>query len=335
MRQDVFEARFGHEWQQFEEWLQIQNGGKPRAGMTYIAAREVPQRYRNLARHLALARDRHYGALLVNRLEALVLSGHQAIYGARASDANTVLNFVRYTFPRTVRAHWPSVLVSSLCLLGSMAFIIAIIQLYPDFVYVLASPDQLADAQQMYDPANRRIGTRGADSDVMMWGMYIWNNVRIGFQCFAGGMLFGVGALFFLLFNGVHIGVVAGHLTHVGYIETFWGFVAGHAAFELGGFVLSGAAGLQIGYAMVAPGRHTRVNALKAAIPDAVRIVYGAATMIFLAAFIEAFWSSSRIPPVELKYAVGIGLWILTIVYLGFCGLDPRLQPKQKNDNAS
>jgi hypothetical protein len=53
---------------------------------------------------------------------------------------------------------------------------------------------------------------------------------------------------------------------------------------------------------------------------DIIGLVYGAALLTFLAAFIEAFWSASRLPPVELKYAVGIGLWVVTIAYLSLTG---------------
>ena len=65
----------------------------------------------------------------------------------------------------------------------------------------------------MYDPANRRLGMREADTNVAMFGFYIWNNVRIGFQTFAGGLLAGVGSAWFLGANGVIIGAVAGYLT--------------------------------------------------------------------------------------------------------------------------
>ena len=74
-------------------------------------------------------------------------------------------------------------------------------------------------------------------------------------------MLFGVGTIFYLLFNGVFLGAVAGHLTGLGYIETFWGFVSGHSSFELTAIMLSGAAGLRIGMALIAPGNRTRRRA--------------------------------------------------------------------------
>ncbi len=333
MRQDLFEARYSDDWTAFESWLNTQAGARTQNDATALATQlvtsDVPRSYRQISRHLALARDRQYGAQLVARLEAIVLAGHQAIYGAHAVAAGGGAGqFIRATFPQLVRAHWPSVLVATLCFIGSLIGITIIIQFFPDFAYVLISPEQLAQMQQMYDPANHRLGTRGAESDAVMWGYYIWNNVRIDFQCFAGGILFGVGSLFFLVFNGIQIGAVAGHLTHIGYIETFWGFVAGHSGLELLGAVLSGAAGLQLGHALIAPGRATRLEALKAAIPDAIRIVYGAAAMTFMAAFIEAFWSSSRALPVTVKYAVGITLWVLLIAYFVFAGRNLR-QPAQ------
>ena len=39
-----------------------------------------------------------------------------------------------------------------------------------------------------------------------MFGFYIFNNVRIGFQTFASGLVFGLGTILYLLYNGVFIG---------------------------------------------------------------------------------------------------------------------------------
>ena len=117
----------------------------------------------------------------------------------------------------------------------------------------------------MYDPANKRLGMREADTSLVMFGFYIWNNVRIGFQTFAGGLLAGVGSAWFLGANGVIIGAVAGYLTQVGYGETFWSFVAGHSSLELLAIVLSGAAGFRLGLAVIAPGNRSRKAALVAA----------------------------------------------------------------------
>jgi uncharacterized membrane protein SpoIIM required for sporulation len=154
----------------------------------------------------------------------------------------------------------------------------------------------------------------------MMFGVYIWNNVRIGFQTFAGGMLAGVGSAWFLASNGVIIGAIAGYLTQVGYTETFWSFVAGHSSTELTAIVLSGAAGFKLGLAVIAPGNVSRKAALVAAARPAVRIMYGAAALFFVAAFVEAFWSPITEVPFSAKVAAGVAGWVLVLGYLLLAG---------------
>ena len=189
----------------------------------------------------------------------------------------------------------------------------------------MMSPEQVGQFEEMYSPEAKHLGRpRSASSEWAMWGMYIGNNVGIDFQCFAGGIVFGIGAVFYMLYNGLVIGAIAGHLTQIGYIETFWGFVAGHSGFELTGAVLSGAAGLKIGLALIAPGNRSRVAALKDSARVAVGLLYGAAMLTFLAAFIEAFWSPGRDVPFEIKVGVGIFLWVLTWAYLLLAGRGRR-----------
>ena len=76
-------------------------------------------------------------------------------------------------------------------------------------------------AEDCIGDAAHAIGrTRGADDDWQMFGHYIRNNIGIAFQCFATGLLAGLGSLFFLVINGVMIGAVAGYLTARGLATT-------------------------------------------------------------------------------------------------------------------
>ena len=45
-----------------------------------------------------------------------------------------------------------------------------------------------------------------------MAGFYVWNNVGIAFRCFATGALFGLGSVFYLVYNGLVLGTIEGHL---------------------------------------------------------------------------------------------------------------------------
>jgi uncharacterized membrane protein SpoIIM required for sporulation len=313
MRQASFEAEHGADWQAFEKFLD--GGGAPP-----FPPAEMPARYRRLCQSLALATDRQYSPDLIDRLNTLALRGHHALYRNRRRETQAVREFVLGGFARLVRAEWRLVTAAAILFFGPLLLLIAVLQQFPEFVHYLLAPEQIAQFHQMYDPANRRLGMREADSNVMMFGFYIWNNVRIGFQTFAGGLLAGVGSVWFLAGNAVIIGSVAGYLTQVGYSETFWSFVAGHSSLELIAIVLSGAAGLRLGLAVIAPGNRSRKSALVASARPAVRMMYGAAVLFFAAAAVEAFWSPLTAVPVAVKIAAGAAGWVLLVVYFSVAG---------------
>ena len=311
MRQAPFEAAHAREWDAFERFLD----GKPA-----FDAAEMPERYRRLCQSLALAADRHYSPMLVDRLNRLALRGHHALYASRRRQSQRVVEFVLAGFPALVRREWRLVAAASLLFFGPLLGLIAVLQAFPGFVHYLLTPEQIASFHEMYDPAARRLGMREADTSLLMFGFYIWNNVRIGFQTFAGGLAFGVGSLWFLASNGVVLGAVAGYLTQAGYAQTFWSFVAGHSSWELLAIALSGAAGLRLGLAVIAPGNQTRRAALVAAARPAVRLMYGAAMLFLVAAFIEAFWSPLAQVAFEVKIGAGLAGWALLLAYFAFAG---------------
>lgn len=310
-----FVRRHEAEWERFEALLTAGDKGRtpPRA--------DFPVLYRRVCQHLAIARDRHYPPYVTERLNRLALAGHQELYAARTGLARAILEFVRRDFPALVRRHarlfW---IATAFTYLPALAMA-ALVWWHPEMIYSIVDPAQVREFEEMYRPGRKAIGfRRESDVNFMMFGHYIQNNISIGFRCFAGGLLFGMGAIVLLAFNGLLLGGVAAHLTRLGYAETFFQFVIAHGAFELTAIVLAGAAGMMLGMALISPGRLTRLDALARAAKEAVRIVYGAAGMLLIAAFIEAFWSSSTYFAPPGKFAVGALLWLLVAAYFVFMG---------------
>ena len=79
--------------------------------------------------------------------------------------------------------------------------------------------------------------------------------------------------------------------------------------------MFSGAAGLRLGYGLLHPGQFSRLDALRNAGREVVPMLYGIVLMLIVAAFIEAFWSSSSSLPIAVKYSVGAVLWALVLIY--------------------
>lgn len=330
VKERQFVAHRQAEWLAWDRWLTPgkKSPGNEAAGniaAESITSDDLPHRFRRLCHDLALVRDRQYSATLAEDLHRRVLAVHQRIYGAAKPEGNALRRFFTGELPALVRSEWPLVVASALLFFLPLLAMLLSVQFWPDAVFLLLSPETINDVETMYSPMAEHIGReRSAGSEWAMWAFYIANNVHIDFQTFSGGLVFGLGTIFYLLYNGLFIGAVAGHLTQVGFGVTFWGFVAGHSAFELTGAVLAGAAGLKIGQAMLAPGRRTRLAALKENSRVAVKLLYGAGTLTFLAAFIEAFWSPQRELPLSIKLAVGAVFWLLTILYLLFAGRATR-----------
>jgi len=311
LRQEPFEAEHGPLWKALEDWLQ---------GYPTLGDEEIPAAYRRLCHHVALSRERQYTPALHDRLQGLALSLHQRLY-AEGEGGFGVWSFLAGDFPRLVRKEWRLMLVASILLIGSWIAVFLLVRRHPELVHLFLSPQQAAACARMYDPASREVfGMTGPMRDVAMFGFYIWNNIRIDFQTFASGLLLGVGPLFILLFNGVQGGAVMAHLTNLGFIANFYGFISGHSSFELLGASISGAAGLRLGLAWVHPGRRRRLEALKESGRTGARLVMGAALMTFVAAAIEGFWSANTLAPWKVKVGIGLALWALLLLYFGLAG---------------
>ncbi len=224
--------------------------------------------------------------------------------------------FLRRDFPLSIYRHRYFILLALLVFVLPGLVFGGWTYLDEDAVYSIIDAPQVRGVERMYDPEARILGReREADTDIFMFGFYIKNNISVAFRCFAGGVLAGIGTLLVLFFNGMFIGAVAGHLTRLDYVETFYPFVVGHGSFELTAIVFSGAAGLRLGYALINPGPFSRLNALRLAGREVVPMIYGIVLMLIVAAFIEAFWSSSTALAIEVKYGVGAVLWALVLLY--------------------
>ncbi len=319
MKQQTFEKKHAAEWEEFRRLLH--QGVKYAHNNSGINTHKFAVMYKNICRHYALARNRGYTTHLTSDLHEMVMEGHQSLYKRKRFSWLSLIEFIIYDFPCAVRREFKYFFLAMLLFCVPLFASGILVYNTPDLIYSFQSPSEVASYEKMYDPKARKIGReRGSDTDVYMFGFYIRNNTGIGLQTFAGGIFFGLGAIVALVFNGLGIGATAGYLSHLGYFDTFYPFVVGHGSFELTAIVLAGCTGLKLGVSTLIPGNKTRLLSLKDTALEVIPIVYGMAAMFIIAAFIEAFWSSSASLPIPIKYVVGGFLWFVVIMYFSFCG---------------
>lgn len=313
-----FERTYQGEWAELETLLDrvLKRTVKRSPAGQEIPGERVATLYRRACEQLALARARSYPAYIVDRLARLTADGHQVIYQQREVGLGRIKRLLVADFPRAVRAQrWYVAAAAALFILPTI-IVGLLVYRHPELILSVVDADTASSFEQMYSPSADAIGrVRDASTDWTMFGIYVRNNIGVAFQCFAGGLFAGLGSLFFLAYNGAFGGALAGYLTERGLAPVFYSFVATHSAFELTAIVLSGAAGLRIGHALLAPGRLPRRQALVQASEETAPILYGVVGMLLVAASIEAFWSSAQWLPPTLKYGVASLCWTAVLSY--------------------
>ena len=315
-----FEERRAADWVELDRLITSVERGKPEPGVE-----ELPRRFREACTDLALARHRMYSTHLIERLNSLVIRGYNLLYRKRRRGWESVVKFAVSGFPQTIRAEW------RLFWLCSALFWLPFLAMFAsawwdiDWIRAVLGPKGMSDMEMMYGGQEEQIShfREIYGSNFMMFSHYIQNNVGIDFQIFAGGILAGVGTIFFLAFNGIQIGAAAGYVQYACNPQTFWTFVAGHSSFELLGMIVAGMAGMRLGMGILKPGRLPRGRAMAEAGKRSLPLIYGAASMTAMAAVVEGFWSAQALPP-EVKYSVGITGWVLHIVYFLAMGRGTR-----------
>ncbi|HVZ75030.1 MAG TPA: stage II sporulation protein M [Polyangia bacterium] len=277
--------------------------------------------YRAVCSDLMRAQANGYGPDVIGLLDGLAARAHNALYDAPPYRLRAVWELLAADFPRALRKHarFFALAVALFLLPGALGFVGA----YRSRSFALSVlPEQTVEMMEKSYAKGFDVG-RDADTDVGMAGFYVYNNVGIAFRCFATGILFGVGSAFFLVYNGLTIGVVAGLVTASGHGKNILTFTSTHGAFELTAIVISATAGMVMGYALIDTGGRTRTGSLRAKARDVANLVLGAAAMLLVAACLEGFWSPSA-APAPVKWGVAIVAYTLVTTYFLRAGREPR-----------
>ncbi len=304
-------------WETLAALLRRATDARGMAALSAADMRELAELYRSLAGDLMRVRRDKLGADLERYLDDLASRAHNTLYAGSTVGNRFRLRDLALDFPAALRRAWPFFLLATVLFYGPA--LIGGWAAYTDESYALGilSSEQLQQMEKMHgesDPSQRDINTDGA-----MTGYYVWNNVGIAFRCFATGLTFGLGSLFYLLYNGLFLGVVFGHLARVGIGPKLFSFVAMHSSWELTAIVISASAGIQMGFALVRTHGRTRLGNLRAHGMELLRQMAGVALFLLLAALIEGNLSPSALPR-EAKYALGVMGWVMVALIIAVGG---------------
>jgi uncharacterized membrane protein SpoIIM required for sporulation len=314
LTQDEFVAARKRDWEELESLL---GDGRTLHKLPAASVSRAAAVYRTVCADLMRAQAAGYGPEVIGLLDGLAARAHNALYSAPPYRLRAIWELVSADFPRTLRKH------RRFFLLGVALFVLpGVIGFWGAynsraFALQILSKDAVEQMEKAYAEGFDKGRSGGVDT--AMAGFYVYNNVGIAFRCFATGVLFGIGSAFFLVYNGLAIGAVAGLVTAAGHGRNLLTFTCTHGAFELTAIVISATAGMVMGYALVDTGGRTRFGSLRAQARDVAYLVLGAALMLLVAAALEGFWSPSA-APARVKWGAAVVAYTTVAVYLARAG---------------
>jgi uncharacterized membrane protein SpoIIM required for sporulation len=325
-----FVARYKQDWEEMERLLRRSRGWlRP---LTSAERERLDELYRRTTVQLARASTRTTDQSLVNYLNRLTAAAHSVIYlPPRQSLADRVGRFAVEGFARAIARNWRAHLVSALLIVGGALVGFYAARSDPVLAHALwpsldtrqpgSTPEQLL--------AHLRGGREQESGEKFFFASFLFqHNLKVSILAMATGVLASVPTVFFMIFNGMLLGVFAAIHYEAGIRAELWAWLLPHGITELGAIALCGGVGLMLGQAVVRPGAMSRTQSLIRTGREAARICIGAGGMLVLAALIESYvrqsnWSTGG----RLVFAGGTAaFWVLYIGY-GFFRERQQLAP--------
>ncbi len=321
MKQSAFVERRAATWERLETLL----GKAGRRGIRGLAPEEVAElgrTYRWTTSDLAYAQGRSFDPTLLEYLNRLTARAHAYVYGGSAETGwARVARFYSHTFPAEFRRSFAFFAICTALTVVTAVVAYVVCRNHPGDAYALLPQGMVPpEIKKSLHDSNF---AHSFNSSPELASLIIFNNVRVAFMAFAGGITLGLFTIYAIALNGLMLGALGALFENAGFGRDFWITVAPHGFIELTAIQIAGGAGLLLAAGILYPGRLRRRDAIVANARRAGVLVAGVASMLVVAGTIEGFFSPRRLPE---NVRLGFGC-ITAIALVGYFGLAGRRKP--------
>ena len=305
-------------WETFDR--EIERARRRPHTLLYGDLERLALQYRLILHDHALAAARFPGTAAARQLATLALLGTHWLQRERGGGAGLRCFFNR-TFPLAFRRQLPALLVM-LALFGCSGLLgLFLATARPSLGTAFLGPTAMEGLRE------GRMWTKAVFSVVppsVASSAIATNNMGVAITAWAGGAAAGLGALYVTVMNGFMLGAVFGVTAHFGLAGTLAAFIAAHGPLEITLILVTAAAGVSMGRAVVEATDQPRREALREAGRDATVVLTGCLPWFVLLGVVEAFLSPLEALPAVFKAVLGLVLLLLFLT----AAINPSL-PKE------
>jgi uncharacterized membrane protein SpoIIM required for sporulation len=293
------------DWQRLGELLSQQ---RDRAGESYAEVVELIDRFRSLGRDLSLARALMPEGGLCRELENLFLKAHDAVFRRPSRPKAQLVELFRDDVPRVFHDLRATIWVTVTLFFGTGVLGWLLVSFNPELASLFASEKMIEKVQRgelWTDDILNIVPSSILSVQIMA------NNIIVSLFAFALGALYGLGTIYVIALNGFMLGGIFAFTAKYDMAGRLFNFVIAHGVVELSVICLAGAAGIQLGNALVHPGLKTRAAAFRDAVKHAGTLLPVVVVFLVGAGIIEGYISPDDSYPLLARVIIGVGYGIL------------------------
>ena len=301
MKETRFIEQNQEKWKELEDLLKADQRDSDKLSDLFIQVTD----------DLSYART-HYPRRVVRvYLNQLTQSVFGQLYRKTSSQRNQLITFWKTDLPLSLYYGRKALLFSFV--LFALSFLIGVISsIYdPEFAASILSEGYIAETEKNI-AENDPMAIYKDEYAIQMFFRIAVNNLSIAFRTFLSGLIFGIGTVGTLVFNGIMVGVFQYFFIERGLFVDSALTIWMHGTFEISAIIIAGGAGLMLGRALVFPGTFTRLQSLRIAARSGIRVILLVGLMLFVAAIIETF--VTRYTSLDNWIRFGLIFMMLTLV---------------------
>lgn len=311
-------------WRELEDRLDRLEAD-PYADLGLAGARRLHYLYQRACSGLARLQSSASEPEIRGYLEALVARAYGEIHESRSPTRHlSPMRLLVRDFPCAFRRHIGAFLLAVLVALGGATLGGLALVADPESREAVLPAELAAQhpGQRVHDDETR-LEDRLQDVRSTFSAYLATHNIRVAFLCLALGVTWGIGTAIMVFYNGVIMGAVAADYAAAGQTTFLIGWLLPHGAIEIPSFLIAGQAGLVLAGALIGRGEAAPAGIrLRRVGRDVVALAAGLVILLVWAGLVESFLSQYHEPvlPYAVKIAFGIAEAILLAAFLAFAG---------------
>lgn len=279
MREAAFVKQNVDRWQTYEKML-LSPGG--------ISPEKKAEIFIQLTDDLSFARTQYPQGETVQYLNHLSSKIHAQVYKNKKEEAGRFITFWTKEVPllctKLQKPFFYSILIFAIS-----TTIGALSTLNDDSFVRLIMGDAYVNMTLENIKSGNPTGVYANQSQLNMFFLITFNNVRVSFFAFAAGILLSMGTGYLLFRNGIMLGSFFAMFFQHNLLNDAILVVMLHGTLEISAIILAGGAGLHMGNSILFPGTFSRMESFKRGAKEGLKLVMGLMPVFIVAGFIESF----------------------------------------------